>query len=30
MGELIYWTVIAITVVLFLIEYTKGDTNDFR
>jgi hypothetical protein len=30
MGELIYWTVIGITIVLFVIEYTKGDINDFR
>ena len=30
MAELIYWTVIAITVVLFAMEYTKGDDNDLR
>jgi len=28
MGELIYWTVIGITIVCFMIEYTKGDDND--
>ena len=30
MAELIYWTVIGITVVLFAMEYTKGDDNDLR
>ncbi len=30
MAELIYWTVIATTVVLFAMEYTKGDDDDFR
>lgn len=30
MAELIYWTVIGITMVCFMIEYTKGDDDDLR
>jgi hypothetical protein len=30
MAEITYWTVIGITMVCFMIEYTKGDDDDFR
>jgi hypothetical protein len=30
MAEITYWTVIGITMVCFMIEYTKGDDNDLR
>jgi hypothetical protein len=30
MSEIVYWSVIVFTVVCFMVEYTKGDDDDFR
>jgi len=30
MSEILYWSVIVFTVICFMVEYGKGDDDDFR